>query len=125
MGLSKEDKKPEGISLIDAYNAIKKWYQANIAQIQRREGDYLKKSVLLIKNLPEASKMSEFEFRAVFGEIIYGNLEWAYHQSDGKYKMAAYAHAALEAKSLKWSLSEEERNKLRDSKLWPFLNIGR
>jgi hypothetical protein len=28
--------------------------------------------------------------------VIYRDLEWAYHESDGKYKMGDYAHAAFE-----------------------------
>jgi hypothetical protein len=28
--------------------------------------------------------------------VLSRDLEWAYHESDGRFKMAAYAHAAFE-----------------------------
>lgn len=53
-------------------------------------------SVALIDRLHEGSDLTQLELRAVLGEVIYGYLEWAYHENDGDFKMAAYAHAALE-----------------------------
>jgi len=92
-----------------------------------RAGDpeYAKRSKELIGALPPAPKLNDLEIRAVLGEVIYGYLEWAYHETDGQYKMAAYAHGALEAAGLKCSLSETERQQLKGSTLWPYLMINR
>ena len=117
MGLSSSDPMPVGISLEDAYIKIQDWYQSNIAIAPSS-------SVSLIKFLPDVSTLTELEIRAVLGEIIYGNLEWAYHKSDGKYKMAAYAHAALESGGFDSTLNQNDRNKLRPSPVWPFLIIS-
>ena len=32
---------------------------------------------------------------AALGEIIYGNLEWAYHESDGEFKMGLWPHLSV------------------------------
>ena len=127
MGLGADDKKPAGMSLADAYKHIRQWYSHSIPLLQQKMGDrdYAKKSEALIRALPPVPKLSELEIRAVLGEVICGNLEWAYHQTDGKYKMAAYAHGALETAGLDWSINEEERQKLKTSVLWPHLMINR
>ena len=125
MGLSASDPKPKGVSFADAYTAIRDWYRSNVHRIQSRADDYSRRSVALINVLPPASALSDLEFRAVFGEVIYGFLEWAYHESDGRYKMAAYAHAALETAGLSFSLTEEERATLKTSKLWTYLFFNR
>ena len=53
-------------------------------------------------------------------------MEWAYHQEDGKFKMAAYAHAALEQAGLSFNLSKDEvENVNKTSKLWPYLMISK
>jgi imidazolonepropionase-like amidohydrolase len=75
----------------------------------------------LVDNLPDQSELSDIEIRAVLVEVISGKLEWAYHQSDGDYKMAAYAHAALEQAGLPTFLSEAEKRELRGSRIYPFL----
>ena len=127
MGLSQTDKKPRAISLAQAYEHIVRWYSENLSLLRQRtaDGEYAGKSDALIKALPPASGLTDLEIRAVLGEVIYGNLEWAYHETDGQYKMAAYAHGALEAAGLGWSLSEAERQELKDSKLWPYLIINK
>jgi hypothetical protein len=125
MGLSSNDKKPTDISLEKAYINIRKWYKNNIDLAIARGDDYGKRSARLIKNLPTVKNINQLEIRAILGEIIYGNLEWAYHKDDGKYKMAAYAHSALETEHFALSLSEEEKDKLKNSRLWPYLSIKR
>ena len=125
MGLSPNDKKPANISLKEAYSKIRKWYQANIDMARRRKDDYGNRSAALIEALPQANMLTDLEIRAILGEVIYGNLEWAYHKDDGDYKMAAYAHGALEAAGLSWSISDEERNQLKSSALWPHLMMSR
>ena len=127
MGLLPSDPKPTSISLEDAYRSVRDWYTANIPLLRERMGDRpdAQKSEGLIRALPTADTLSVLEIRAVLGEVIYGNLEWAYHESDGQFKMAAYSHAALEQAGYDWSLSESERDQLRSSSLWPYLIISR
>ena len=127
MGLNAADKKPKNMSVAQAYEHICRWYSQNLSLLRQRMGDreYGKKSEALIRALPPASKLNDLEIRAVLGEVIYGYLEWAYHETDGQYKMAAYAHGALEAVGLNWSLSETERQQLKGSTLWPHLMINR
>lgn len=125
MGLDLSDPKPEGISLQNAYIAIRDWYQSNVQQVVSKTDEYSQRSASLIKSLPAVNSISELEIRAVLGEVIYGSLEWAYHKSNGQYKMAAYAYGALEAAGLKYSISDDERKKLKTSKLWPFLSFNR
>jgi len=127
MGLNADDKKPSGMSLADAYERIRQWYSRNIPMLRQKTGDrdYGRKSEALIRSLPPAPQLNELEVRAVLGEVIYGNLEWAYHQTDGDYKMAAYAHGALEAAGLSFSINEDEKQILKTSVLWPHLIINR
>jgi hypothetical protein len=124
MGLSINDKKPVNISLKDAYSKIRRWYRVNIKTLRSLNNVYEERSSALIKVLPPTKIITVLEIRAVLGEVIGGNLEWGYHKEDGKYKMAAYAHGALEASGLNWHLSENERNQLKKSVLWPYLIIG-
>lgn len=117
MGLSSSDHMPVGISLKDAYVKIRDWYQSNIVIAPSS-------SVSLISFLPDVSNLTELEIRAVLGEIIYGNLEWAFHKDDGDYKMADYAIAALNSGGYDNTLSQNDRNKLKPSPLWPYLIIS-
>jgi hypothetical protein len=118
MGLSQSDKKPVCISLEKAYSKIRKWYKANIDMVRSRNDDYGDRSVMLIEALPEANMLTDLEIRAVLGEVIYGRLEWAYHQDDGDFKMAAYSHAALDKAGISWNLSDEDKEQLKNSTLW-------
>ena len=122
MGLSYEDAIPKGISLRKAYVAIRSWYRNNAFELKTREDEYAKASLALIKALPDVTSLSELEIRAIFAEVIAGHLEWAYHRSDGKHKMAAYVHGALEAAGYDLFLSEEEKKRLGESRLWPYLS---
>ena len=127
MGLNTNERKPADISLADAYEHIRQWYSHSIPLLRQKMGDRdsAKKSAALIRALPPATQLSELEIRAVLGEVIYGYLEWAFTQTDGKYKMAAYAKGALENAGLSWSINEEEKQKLKTSVLWPHLIINR
>lgn len=51
-------------------------------------------------------------------------LEWAYHQFDGKFKMAAYAHAALDRAGLPFILTDQEKGDLQPtgSQLLPLVS---
>ena len=126
MGLGRNDKKPEAIALAYAYERIRRWASANVHSLEERlERKYTERYEALIAALPPACDASELEIRAVLGEVIYGNLEWAYHDTDGQYKMGAYAHGALEAAGLVLSINEAERTELKGSILWPHLTINR
>jgi hypothetical protein len=124
MGLSTNDKKPVGITFKDAYIKIRKWYLANVNLATARGDDYGNRSAELINHLPKVNAISELEIRAILGEVIYGNLEWAYSKDDGQFKMAAYAHAALEASNISWSLNDAEKQKLKTSQIWKYLQIS-
>lgn len=124
MALSSTEKKPDGISLQDAYSAIRTWYQQHIETLlARRDLDvsYAHASAAIIRALPDASMLSEVEIVWLFGEVIGGRLEWAYHESDGIYKMAAYAKAALESKGRSYLLTAEETQQIELSSLWPLI----
>ncbi|HKZ78456.1 MAG TPA: hypothetical protein VI750_05925 [Pyrinomonadaceae bacterium] len=125
MGLSDDDPQPTSISLRDAYAKIRVWYRANKSRCRVQDGDYVQRSFALIDKLPGSEALSELELRAVLGEVIYGNLEWGYHESDGKFKIAAYAHAALKQAGHQFSLDEHEKQALDNSQLWPYLSINR
>lgn len=127
MGLNADDKKPIGMSLVETYENIRRWYSSSVPLLHEKTGgdDYARKSVALIHALPPVSRISDLEIRAVLAEVIYGNLEWGYHQSDGNYKMAAYAHAALETAGTSCLINEQEEQKLKASALWPYLMINR
>ena len=137
MGLSREDKTPDGISLREAYAKIKKWYQINTPLLthdssgilhtggfvtQRNYSEHANAALDLVKGLPDESGLSEIEIRAILSEVIAGKLEWAYHESDGKFKMAAYAHAALKKANQPIFLTKEDKNKLKQSSLYPYLS---
>ena len=72
--------------------------------------------------LPSYSSATNLEVRAILVEIRLGLLEWAYHETDGKYKMMGYAYAVLrELGETDFNLSEDERRELRSSRIWPYL----
>lgn len=137
MVLAPDDPKPARITIREAYTKIRQWLQVNLAQFEesppeevkaggitivRNLASHAKACVDLVKNLPEEKKLSDLEIRAVLVEVIAGRLEWAYHQSDGSYKMAAYAHAALKQAGLPPFLSQTEKDKLKTSNLYFYLS---
>lgn len=119
MGLDAGQEIPMGMSRDEAYTAIRQWYQNNIPLLQQRMSDRGKISEELIRSLPTADHLSDPEATAVFREVLCGHLEWAFHETDGTFKMAAYARAGLGQHGL--SLSDEEVEALRTSALWPYL----
>lgn len=90
MGLNSEDKRPSRMSVDEAYEAIRAWYQAN----RHRAPDDSKP---VIDGMLPAREATLDQKLAIFREVIAHNMEWAYHEDDGQYKMAAYAIAGLEA----------------------------
>jgi len=136
MGLDPKDPKPTQITIREAYTKIRQWYRVNVPKFLDRPAKEIETGEFkivrdfstsakacfdLVDNLPDQSELSDIEIRAVLVEVISGKLEWAYHQSDGDYKMAAYAHAALEQAGLPTFLSEAEKRELRGSRIYPFL----
>ncbi|WP_029215045.1 hypothetical protein [Kallotenue papyrolyticum] len=132
MGLDSSDPRPTGIALRPAYEAIRTWLQANASYLAshpprdayRDFRPQIEKSLPLIEVLPPSDSLSEVEIRTIMSEVIMGKLEWAYHQSDGKYKIAAYAHAALDHAGLSVILTDEEKRALREtgSQILPMLS---
>ncbi|MEZ8219428.1 hypothetical protein B0813_002965 [Candidatus Fervidibacteria bacterium JGI MDM2 SSWTFF-3-K9] len=124
MPLLANDPIPKGITLRDAYTRIRHWYQANAPEFASAGHPWAIESLDLIENLPEESELSDAEIKAILLEVIMGKLEWGYHQSDGNYKMAAYAQAALEQVGYPSEVfSEVERQELRNSRLYPYSSI--
>ena len=137
MGLSNEDKTPDGISLREAYTKIKQWYKINTPLLtqdssgilhtgglvtQRNYSKYANAALDLVNSLPDENGLSEVEIRAILSEVISGKLEWAYHESDGDFKMAAYAHAALKKANKPLFLPKEVKVELKKSLLYPYLS---
>ena len=122
MGLSPSDAKPENISIADAYSAIRTWYQNHVSDVVRRDDDYGRRSAQLIRHLLPASQLSDLEQRAVLREVVCALLQWGYDESDGKFKMGAYADAALETAGRPYYLSTQEREQLKTSRLSPYLS---
>jgi hypothetical protein len=112
MGLDTNDPKPTGIALRDAYDKIRSWYQSNA---HTKDSPHAQPANQFIQALPPANQLSDLEIRTVLSEVILGQLEWGYHESDGQYKMAAYAHAALDAAGLHFVLSDNEKKAIKSS----------
>lgn len=112
MGLDSTDPRPSGISLQDAYEKIRSWYQANAS---RHTNPHAQAALPFIVALPTADQLTDLEMRTVLTEVVMGKLEWAYHESDGQFKMAAYAHAALDAAGLHFALSPDEKKAIKES----------
>ncbi len=99
MGLEPDDQLPDGISLSDAYAAIRAWYQSNVDRFAADpdRGRYPEASKGYIASMPAPEDATLEQMVDAFRRVIAADLEWAYHESDGRYKMAAYATAACEA----------------------------
>lgn len=99
VGLSSDDARPVGIALQDAYAAVRGWYQANVARLATdpTRGIHAAAAKTFVASMPAPQNASREEVIDTFRRVIAGDLEWAYHESDGQYKMAAYAWAACDA----------------------------
>jgi hypothetical protein len=121
MSSSPDNQNPTGISLREAYSAIRTWYQHNIDTPLTVGDTYRQASAGLVRALPQPSAISDLEIIAVFREVIAGRLEWGYQGSDGRYTMGAFARAGLETHGRSYSLTAEEEQSLHTSVLWPFI----
>jgi hypothetical protein len=97
MGLSPDDALPVGISVRDAYAAVREWYLKNARPDLVDEGlrELAAAARGYIESLPVPEAASQEEMRECLEQVKAGDLEFAYHASDGEFKMAAYAEAAL------------------------------
>lgn len=119
---SAQDSKLTGISIAEAYTAIKHWYLENLPLIDWRSGRYYMRASALIRALPDADDLTDLEARAVFAEVLSGLLEWGYSESDGRFRMGEYAYAALKTAGKASSLTAAERAQLQSTALGPFLS---
>ena len=96
MALNSEDARPAGMSDRERYERIRSWYRANVRSVASgndHRAENARRSIDYIDNLPPAELASSQQIEELFYEVRYSRLEWAYHESDGQYKMAAYAGA--------------------------------
>ena len=94
MALNPEDARPAGLSDQDRYERIRTWYQANVSRLALRQdgyGEHARFSTDYIHTLPPPESATPEQIADLFKQVRAGRLEWAYHESDGRYKMAAYA----------------------------------
>jgi hypothetical protein len=98
MGLDSDDERPDGISIEDAYKAIRSWYRANVDSYASdpQRGRYATDSKVYIESLPPRDRATPSEMEDTLLRVLSRDLERAYHLSDGQFKMAAYAQAAFE-----------------------------
>jgi hypothetical protein len=99
MSLDSDDELPNGISLSDAYAAIRAWYQSNVDRFAADpdRGRYPQASKPYITSMPSPENATREQMVDAFRRVIAAALEGGYHKSDGRYKMAAYAIAASNA----------------------------
>jgi hypothetical protein len=93
-----------------------------LSRLGPRTDDYIERSTKLIDALPIVDSINDLEIRVVLQEVFVGLLEWAYHESDGKYKMSEYAQLALEGEGLNFRLTEAEVKKLNSSWIQPYIS---
>jgi hypothetical protein len=88
---------PVDISFEDAYAAIRSWCQANIDLycLDPERGEHAAESKGYIESLPPPDRASQGEMEDTLRRVLCRDLEWTYHESDGRFKMAAYAHRAF------------------------------
>ena len=125
MGLFPSDPLPQDISVTEAYTEIRNWCRRHASKPPHLCADYWAKSVRLIQSLPPADQLSELEQLAVLKEVFWGLLEWAYHESNGRFKMAAYAQAAYDTigKNRFGRLTETELAELNRGSLGGVLSL--
>ena len=110
----------DGVSIRDAYDTIRTWYQQNIDTPLEVGDTYRQASRPFVCALPAASALSDVEIVAVFREVIAGRLEWA-HGAEGGVRMVEHTRAALKTSGRSYTLTPEEKSRLETSVLWPFI----
>lgn len=108
MDLEKSEQ-PDGIRPVDAYRAVRAWYLHALPEFEgSRKDGYGREAAAYVRCLPSADHARDLEIWHAFQEVITGLLEWGYHQSDGKFTMADYAHAAAETAGRVYWLNDAE-----------------
>jgi len=116
---------PDGISMSEAYAAIHKWCRGHVDDPETPTG-LGERARALVASMPEPADASAVEIRAVFGELIGGNLAWAYRKTDGTHRMAEYAHSALRGAGVTQEITDPaEREMLIASPMGPYLFCSR
>jgi len=116
---------PDGISMRDAYAAVREWCTAHVDDSEVPTG-LGERSRALVAAMPAAQDATDVEIRAVFGELIGGNLAWAYRKTDGTHRMAEYAHAALRGANASQEITDPvERKELISGPMGPYLFCAR
>jgi hypothetical protein len=114
-----------GVSMRDAYAAIHDWVRSHVDDPDTPTG-LGERSRALVAAMPQVEDATEVEMRAVFGELIGGNLAWAYRKTDGTHRMAEYAHEALRCAGVSHEISDPaEREALLASPMRPYLFCSR
>ena len=112
--------------LLRPYKLLRTWSIANRKLLPFFHGDnryrYRLESAMLIDKLPEVKKVTVLEIRAIFSEVLTGNLEWGYHGSDGVKRMSQYAAEALDDLGLSWGLSKEEKEELKAFEIYGYIS---
>lgn len=103
MGLISGDleRVPKGTSVRECYERIYRWHKKygrkRMKEKYQREDIYSKAYFELLDALPLPDKVQISDMDFAFGEVIFGLMEWSYHEEDEyEIKMAAYAHFAVE-----------------------------
>ena len=101
MGLSDSDPRPYAATPSDAYDAIRSWYRSNLDKFARDSvhAGHVAECRSYVAALPPSRKATDEEIAELFHQVLMGTLEWAYHESDGRYKMAAYAEVGRDKRA--------------------------
>jgi len=110
------------ISRMEAYTAIRKWYQSNIGNILEENDNYNLASVKLIRAMPSPDLISDVEIQAIFMHVKAMYLEWGYNETDGIMTMSQYVDTSLNGDT--YLLSNDQKKELRHSRLWPYLGLS-
>lgn len=102
MGLSSDHLSlvPQSMDIKDCYERIYTWHKKNgrkkIIEKENLESSYSKKYLALLDKLPLPKSITREDMDYIFSQVIWGDLEWAYHEKDSfGIKLAAYAHYAI------------------------------
>ena len=122
MALYADDPLPKNLTVSDAYASVRAWYQnhpdPNGPWASRPcDPKHAKISISLINALPPAKELTDIEMIAVLREVLFGHLEWGFHQCDGRFKMAAYA-----AGYFSYTFTTKDKAQLQNSILRPYLS---
>jgi hypothetical protein len=79
MGLDSDDERPDGISIEDAYKAIRSWYQANVDSYASdpQRGRYATDSKVYIESLPPRDRATRSEMEDTLLRVLSRDLEIA------------------------------------------------